>query len=78
MRQQEMQLNINKKINAKLDNITKLLSMIASELEEIAASGTEIKLSKRAKTEIDKGLRELESGRGKTYKNWDEFDKTLG
>lgn len=37
-----------------------------------------MKLSKRAKTEIDKGLRELESGRGKTYKNWDEFDKTLG
>lgn len=78
MKQQQIQLTDNKKIYAKLDNITKLLNKIASELEEIANSGTEIKLSKKAKLEIEKGLKELESGKAKTYKNWKEFDKALG
>jgi hypothetical protein len=78
MKQQEIQLDNDKGINAKLDNITKLLSTIALELEELSNSGAEIKMSKKAKAEIEKGLRELESGKGRTYKNWSEFDKTLG
>ncbi len=75
MKQQEVQLDGAKIINAKLDSITKLLSTIASELSELSDAGTEIKLSRKARAEIEKGLRELESGKGRTYKNWNAFDK---
>ncbi|MDE1822981.1 MAG: hypothetical protein KGI00_01940 [Candidatus Micrarchaeota archaeon] len=77
MVQIQVQKSEVKRLDARLDDITRLLNKLVMELEEISSSGAGIRLSRKARAEIDKGLKELNSGKGRTYKNVAEMDRAL-
>ncbi len=62
------------RIDAKLDKITELLESVMKELKE---NGPYVKLSKKAQKAVEKGLKELKTGRYTEYKDFESFRKAL-
>ncbi len=72
MKQEQIQLTNDKKIYAKLDKITQLLEIMVTELE-----GEPHRLSKKAEKAIERGLRELKSGKYTEYKDFESFKRAF-
>lgn len=70
----QVQKQKERRIDAKLDKITELLETVVKELKE---NGPYIKLGKKAEKAIEKGLKELKSGRYTEYRNFESFRKAL-
>ncbi len=72
MRQEQVQILNEKKIFGKLDRITELLEIVVGELESKPT-----KLSKKAEKALDRGIKELRSGKYAEYKDFESFRKAV-
>ena len=71
----EQQIQMQKGLDAKLNKITKLLEIVVVELKE---AGTSLRLTKKTERAIDRGLKELKTGKYTEYKDVASFRKALG
>ena len=70
----QIQKQRESRIDAKLDRIAALLESVIKEIRQ----NESVKISKKTKAAIEKGLRELKAGRYTEYKTFEEFKKALG
>ncbi len=61
-------------INQQLAVVTNLLAKILKDMQQMQMS-KDVKLSAKARKSIERGLKDLESGRYTLYKDFDAFEK---